>query len=266
MRSRGVERWKASMSTELFSLAGRVALVTGGSKGLGYEMGLGLARAGADVALSARNQAEVEAAAAAIAAETGRRAIGIRADVGDAGDVDAMTDRVIADLGRLDVLVNNAGINRHAFIHEQTEEDWEAVLRIDLTGPMLCTRAAVCHMIPRGGGRIINISSIFGLVGYAKRGAYCASKGALVNLTRCHAVELAEHGITVNCINPGPFETPMTARLVQGPTREDFTQRIPMGRWGRPAELVGSVLYFASDAGAFTTGAVLAVDGGWTAQ
>jgi NAD(P)-dependent dehydrogenase (short-subunit alcohol dehydrogenase family) len=253
------------MSIELFSLTGKAALVTGGSKGLGYEMALALARAGADVAVSARNEAEVTAAASAIAAETGRRVLGIRADAGDAADVEVMTDRIVAELGALDVLVNNAGVNRHAFVHEQTEEDWNAVLQIDLTGPMLCTRAAVRHMIPRGSGRVINISSIFGLVGYPKRGVYCASKGALVNLTRCYAVELAEHGITVNCICPGPFETPMTAKLVQGPTREDFTSRIPMGRWGDPKELVGAVIYFASEAAAFTTGAVLAVDGGWTA-
>jgi NAD(P)-dependent dehydrogenase (short-subunit alcohol dehydrogenase family) len=254
------------MNAGLFSLEGKVALITGGSKGLGFEMARCLAAAGADVAITSRKLEEVSQAAAQIREETGRRILAIEADAGKSADVDSMVERVVMELGQIDILVNNAGINRHSFVHEQPEEDWNAVLQIDLTGPMLCTRAAARHMIPRGGGRIINISSIFGLVGYAKRGVYCASKGALVNLTRCYAVELAPHRITVNCICPGPFETPMTAALVQGPARADFTSRIPLGRWGDPKELAAAVLYFASDAAAFTTGAVLAVDGGWTAQ
>jgi NAD(P)-dependent dehydrogenase (short-subunit alcohol dehydrogenase family) len=253
------------MSLQLFSLEGKVALVTGGSKGLGYEMARHMALAGADVVITSRHLEEVSEAAARIREETGRRVLGVEADAGKSTDVDAMVERTVMELGALDILVNNAGINRHSFVQDQPEEDWDTVLQIDLTGPMLCTRAAARHMIPRRTGRIINISSIFGLMGYPKRGAYCASKGALVNLTRCYAVELAPHGITVNCICPGPFETPMTARLVTGAAREEFTSRIPLGRWGNPQELVASVIYFASDAAAFTTGAVLAVDGGWTA-
>jgi NAD(P)-dependent dehydrogenase (short-subunit alcohol dehydrogenase family) len=253
------------MSLNLFSLSGKVALITGGSKGLGYEMARTLAGAGADVTITSRHLAEVEEAAGRIREETGRRILAVEADAGDAAQVDAMVERTISELGQLDILVNNAGINRHSFVHEQNEEDWNTVLQIDLTGPMLCSRAATRHMIPRGTGRIINIASIFGLVGYPKRGPYCATKGALVNLTKCYAVELAQYGITVNCICPGPFETPLTRALVQGPVREDFTRRIPMGRWGDPKELVGAVLYFASDAAGFTTGAVLTVDGGWTA-
>ncbi len=252
------------MSLQLFSLEGKVALVTGASKGLGYEMALALAGAGANVAISSRNQAEVTAAAETIAAETGRRVLGIQADAGEEEQVDAMMAQALEELGQLDILVNNAGINKHAFVHEQSLEDWNTVLKVDLTGPMLCTRAATRHMIPRGSGRIINIASIMGLIGYAKRGPYCASKGALVNLTRGYAVELAPHNITVNCICPGPFDTPLTQGLVQGPVREDFTRRIPMGRWGVPKELVGAVVYLASDAASFTTGAILTIDGGWT--
>ena len=258
------ERICPSMSVELFSLRGKTALVTGASKGLGYEMARALAAAGADVAITSRHLDEVTAAAAVLSAETGRRVLPLQADAGQAGDVDAMTERVIGELGGLDILVNNAGINIHSFVHEQSEEDWNKVLQIDLTGPMLCTRAATRHMIPKGRGRVINISSILGLVGYPKRGPYCAAKGALINLTKAYAVELAPHQITVNCICPGPFDTPLTQGLVQGPVREDFTRRIPMGRWGDPKELVGAVLYFASDAAAFTTGAILTVDGGWT--
>jgi NAD(P)-dependent dehydrogenase (short-subunit alcohol dehydrogenase family) len=253
------------MGAGLFSLAGKVALVTGSSKGLGLDMAVALAEAGASVCLTSRHQAEVDAAAVAVRVATGQRVLAIEADAGKADDVDRMVDSVLAEFGALDILVNNAGINRHSYVHEQSEEDWNTVLRIDLSGPMLCTRAAARHMIPRRSGRIINIASILGLVGYPKRGPYCAAKGALINLTRCYAVELAEHGISVNCICPGPFETPMTSALVQGPVREDFTRRIPMGRWGNPRELVGSVVYFASEAASFTTGAVLTVDGGWTA-
>ena len=252
------------MSLQLFSLEGKVALVTGASKGLGYEMARALAAAGADVAISSRNQAEVTAAAEQIAAETGRRILGVQADAGEADQVDALVERAISELGQLDILVNNAGINKHAYVHEQDLDDWNTVLKVDLTGPMLCTRAATRHMIPRRTGRIINIASIMGLIGYPKRGPYCASKGALVNLTRGYAVELAPHNITVNCICPGPFDTPLTKGLVQGDAREDFTRRIPLGRWGEPKELVGAVVYLASDAASFTTGAILTVDGGWT--
>ncbi len=252
------------MSLQLFSLEGKTAIVTGGSKGLGLEMARGLAAAGADVVITSRHAEEVEAAAAELRQATGRRILAMEADVAIAANVDRMVERTLSELGQLDILVNNAGINIHGFVHEQSEEDWNQVLQVDLTGSMLCVREATRHMIPRRSGRIINISSIFGLVGYPKRGPYCASKGALVNLTHCYAVELAPHAITVNCICPGPFDTPLTQRLAQGAAREAFTNRIPMGRWGRPEELVGAVIYFASDAAAFTTGAVLAVDGGWT--
>lgn len=253
------------MSLQLFSLEGKVALVTGASKGLGLEMARALAGAGADVAITSRNLEEVSETAARLQEETGRRILGIEADAGIEEQVDRTIDRIVSELGQLDILVNNAGINRHSFVQDQSLEDWNTVLQVDLTGPMLCTRAAVRQMLPRGYGRIINIASILGMMGYPKRGVYCAAKGALINLTRAYAVELAQQGITVNCICPGPFDTPMTKALVQGPNRVDFTNRIPMGRWGDPKELVGAVVYFASDAAAFTTGSVLAIDGGWTA-
>ncbi len=254
------------MGTEMFSLQGKVAIVTGGSKGLGYAMAQALAECGADVAISSRTADEVEAAGRELAEATGRRVLALTADASRAEDVDAMTERTIAELGQVDILVNNAGINRHHFIHEMDEAAWNEVLAVDLTGPMLCCRAATRHMIPRGTGRIINISSVFGLVGFAKRASYTAAKGGLVNLSRALAVELAPHGITVNCVCPGPFETPMTAKLVTGEVREEYSRKIPLGRWGRPEELVGAVVYLASDAASFTTGAVLTVDGGWTAQ
>src|SRR5688500_11381351 len=176
------------MGVNLFSLEGKVALVTGASKGLGYDMAHTLAAAGAKVAITSRHLDEVKEAADRIASETGARTLALEADAGQTAAVDAMVEKTIADLGQLDILVNNAGINIHSFVHEQSEEDWNKVLQIDLNGPMLCTRAAARHMIPRRSGRIINISSILGLVGYPKRGPYCAAKGALVNLTKCYAV------------------------------------------------------------------------------
>lgn len=250
---------------DLFSLTGRTAIVTGASKGLGYEMARALASAGANLTLTSRHLAEVAEAAAQIREEFGVRVLAMEAEASDPVSADATVERTVAEFGRLDILVNNAGINRHGHVHDQDLDDWHAVMEIDVTGPMLYSRAVTRHMIPQRSGRIINIASIFGVVGYPKRGPYCAAKGALVNLTRCYAVELAPHNITVNCICPGPFDTPLTRGLVQGPVREDFTRRIPMGRWGDPKELVGAVVYFASDASAFTTGSVLTIDGGWTA-
>jgi len=253
------------MLETLFSLEGKVALVTGGSKGLGQTIAMALAQAGADVAICSRNREEVTVAGNEIRSETGREVLAVEADASKVGDVERLVEQTVARLNGLDILVNNAGINRHHDIQDQTDEDWQAVIDVDLSGPLYCTRAAVRYMLTAHTGRIINISSILGLVGYPRRAAYCASKGGLLNMTRCLAVELAPKGITVNCICPGPFDTPLTRRLVQGADREDFTRRIPMGRWGDPKELIGAVIYFASDASGFTTGAVLTVDGGWTA-
>ncbi|MBI3911475.1 MAG: 3-oxoacyl-ACP reductase FabG [Armatimonadetes bacterium] len=254
------------MGIEIFSLEGKVALVTGGSKGLGEAGARALAEAGASVILTSRHGEQVEAVAAAIQRDTGQRTLAVEADVGRAEDVERTVATGLDAFGQIDILVNNAGVNRHGLVHQLSEEDWSEVLRINLTGPVLCARAVTQHMIPRRSGRIINIASTFGLVGYPKRSAYCASKGGLINLTRCWAVELAPHNITVNAICPGPFDTPLTRRLITGAAREDFTQQIPLGRWGDPRELVGAVLYLASEAASFTTGAVLTVDGGWTAR
>jgi len=177
------------------------------------------------------------------------------------GDVERAVEETVVRLGRLDILVNNAGINRHSFVHEQPEEDWNAVLQIDLTGPMLCTRAAAQHMIPRGSGRIINISSIFGIVGYPKRAGYCAAKGALVNLTRQAGIDYAAQGINVNSVAPGFVETDMTAAL-RDEQKSFYTNVIPAGRIGKPEDVAAAVGFLASPAASYVTGHVLYVAGG----
>ncbi|HKI18086.1 MAG TPA: SDR family NAD(P)-dependent oxidoreductase, partial [Isosphaeraceae bacterium] len=169
--------------------------------------------------------------------------------------------------GPIDILVNNAGINRIALIEHVEDADWDQVVAVNLAAPMILSRALAGPMKQRGWGRIIHISSVFGLVSRAGRNAYSATKAGLIGLTRSMSLELAPFGVTVNAILPGPFETPLTAALHSDPAQKQwFTDRVPMGRWGRPEELAGPLLLLASDAGSYITGTTLAVDGGWLAQ
>ncbi|MBL8848956.1 MAG: 3-oxoacyl-ACP reductase FabG [Planctomycetaceae bacterium] len=250
-----------------FDLTGRAALVTGGSKGLGQAMAAGLASAGADVLLTSRHAEEAEAAARQIAADHGRRAIGIAADVTRPADVEAAVARIIEEFGRIDILLNNAGINIRGPIDELSYEQFRQVQAINTDGVWLCTRAAVPHMKQANYGRIINIASTLGQVGLAYRSPYAASKGAVVQLTRTLALELAPHHITVNAICPGPFLTPMNESIAD---TEDAKKNVlgatALGRWGRMEEIQGAAIYLASDASSYTTGAMLNVDGGWTAR
>ncbi len=255
------------MSARLFDLTGRVALVTGGSKGLGAAMARGLAEAGADVVLSARRADELESTLAAVLQGTGRRGAYVVADMGNRDEVARLALEAQNAFGKIDILVNNAGINIVSTIDRVADADWDRVLAVNLTGPMALARALVQPMVQRHWGRIINISSVFGEASRSGRNAYSATKSGLIGLTRAMALDLATSGVTVNAILPGPFETPMTATMHPDPeARRWFTDRVPMGRWGRPEELNGPLLLLASDAGSYITGTTLAVDGGWLAQ
>jgi NAD(P)-dependent dehydrogenase (short-subunit alcohol dehydrogenase family) len=251
----------------MFRLDGKVAWVTGGTKGLGLQMAHALAGVGAAVAINSRKGAEAEAAAKEISSRHGVRAFGGEADVGAAEEVRRFVGAATAALGGVDILVNNAGINIRKPTVEQTDDDWARVVGTNLTGPFYCTRAVLPGMVERGWGRVIHMSSMLGFVGLAGRPSYSATKGALVLLAKTQALEVARTGVTVNAICPGPFGTEMNRPLLEDPRKyADFVSRIPMGRWGEMSEIDGAVVFLASPASSYVTGTTLVVDGGWTAQ
>jgi len=250
-----------------FRLDGRRALVTGGSKGLGKVIATALAEAGADVAIVSRTAADCEATAGEIAAATGRKALYATADLTDGKQIAAMIDDVQDRLGPIDVLVNNAGVNTRGLAHELSEEDFDAVVAINLKSPFLCSRILGPQMCERGWGRVINLGSILSVVALPGRAPYCSAKAGVVNLTRVLALEWAQSGVTVNAICPGPFATDMNKPLLADPEKyKAFLSKIPMGRWGDLDEIAGAAVFLASGASSFVTGSTLFVDGGWTAQ
>ncbi len=247
---------------------GKVALVTGAGSGLGQAMAVGLAQAGADVAISELPGREAAAAETVRMVEAaGRRAVAVPLDVTRLPMIEQAIDGVLTRLGRLDVLVNNAGINIPKLALDVTEQDWDRVLDIDLKGAFFTAQAAARKaLVPQGGGKIINIASQNGVVGYIYRAAYCSAKAGLVNLTRVLAIEWAKYHINVNAVGPTFIDTPLTKPMFEDAAfKADVLSRIPLGRIGKPEDIAGAVVYLASPAADLVTGHTLLVDGGWTA-
>jgi NAD(P)-dependent dehydrogenase (short-subunit alcohol dehydrogenase family) len=251
------------MADNLFTLTGKVALVTGGSKGLGKAMARGLAEAGADVVISSRHENELRAALDEILEGTGRRGRFVVADMSRREQAAQLAHTALEQMGRVDVLINNAGTNKPEAIDAISDETWDAVLEINLSSVMALTRALVPQMKARGWGRIIHIASVMAFTSKEKRNTYSATKAALLGLARASALDLGAHGITVNCIAPGPFLTDLPASVLSEAETKAFAERTALGRWGNPRELVGPALLLASDAGSYITGQALVVDGGY---
>jgi NAD(P)-dependent dehydrogenase (short-subunit alcohol dehydrogenase family) len=249
----------------IFDLTGRTALITGGSRGLGADAARALSSAGARVVICGRTESDLCTVRDGIHA-AGGEAHALVCDVTDEAQVEAMVTEVVERFGRLDVLVNNAGKNVRKPALELSAAEFDDVLGLNLRGYFLCARAAGRVMVAQGYGRVINISSILSSIGLPNQTAYASSKGAIAQLTRVLAIEWAAAGVTVNAIGPTYFETELTRPLYEDPERREFiTSRTPLGRWGQPEELAGTLILLASDASAYITGQTFFVDGGWLA-
>lgn len=250
------------MALDWFNLDGKAALVTGAGGGIGAAIAKALAQAGADVACHARGDEAAETSAEIRA--LGRRSVALRADLSDRAAQDGLVGEAVGALGRIDLLVNNAGMIRRAPAADVTDDDWDLVLEVNLSAPFRLARRVGKLMLAQGGGRIVNIVSLLSFQGGILVPAYAASKGGLAQLTKALANEWASKGVNVNGIAPGYIATKNTAALRADPTRSrQILERIPAGRWGEPDDIAGAAVFLCSDAARYVTGQVLLVDGGW---
>lgn len=252
----------------MFSLEGKVALVIGGSRGIGRGMAAGLARAGATAVLSSRNQLDLDTAAEELSKETGSEVIGIGADVSCVPNIKSLVNQITDRYGHLDILINAAGVNVRKGCLDFKEEDWDLVQNIQLRSVFFTCQAVAKQMLEKQiRGRIINVASISSTIALKNMVSYCAAKGGLVQMTKAFALELAESGITANCMAPGYTKTEMTKALFADPKRvEEMMSRIPQKRFGLPEDYEGIAAYLASDEAAYITGQLITVDGGWIAS
>jgi len=255
------------MSLAEFGLADRIAFVTGAGRGLGQAGALALARAGAHVALVARTRSQLEETAAAVE-RLGRKTVVAVADIRSAKEVEAAVKATVDAFGRIDILFNNAGTNVRKPVVEMTDEDWHTIIDTNVKGIFLVARAVARQMIAQRGGRIINMSSMSAVSPERDKVVYASSKGAVSQFTKGLALELAPHGITVNAIAPGYMMTPLVKGYLEADAERyrRILQRIALGRIGQPEEIGGALVFLASDAARYITGATITIDGGWTAS
>jgi NAD(P)-dependent dehydrogenase (short-subunit alcohol dehydrogenase family) len=249
----------------LFDLSGRVAVVVGGSSGIGRTLALGLADAGADVVATARRADLVDTVAGEIESR-GRKTLRVPSDVGDAASLERVRNECVAAFGRVDIMVCAAGVTKRVPTLAMDEADWHRIIETNITGTLRACRVFGRDMVARRSGRIINIASLTSFVGMFEVAAYVTSKSAVAGLTRALAVEWAQHNVTVNAIAPGVFRTDLNSALLDSPRGQELLVRTPMRRFGKVDELIGAAVYLASDASAFVTGHILAVDGGFLAS
>jgi NAD(P)-dependent dehydrogenase (short-subunit alcohol dehydrogenase family) len=254
------------MGMKALDLSGRVAVVVGGTSGIGRAIALGFAEAGADVVVSGRRAELIDTVAKEIEAK-GRKSLRQPADVADRASLETLRDRVVAELGKVDILVNSAGTTKRRPTLEVPETEWNMIMETNLTGTLRACQVFGPHMIERGYGRIINIASLSSFVALYEVAAYAASKAAVASLTKSLAIEWSSKGVTVNAIAPGVFKTDLNTALLDGTDRgREFLLRTPMKRFGKVEELAGAAVFLASDAASFVNGEILAVDGGFLAS